>query len=543
MVLTRMRSSGAGLRGARRSGRCRRAWSGWGTAAALVVTQLAGTPATAGAATGYDVSWPQCSTAQGGYDLPMPPSTASFVVIGLTQGRPFTRNPCLERQVVWARTRDVPAAAYTMAAFPTGAQVTKYGAGGPWSAATRRGRLANTGYAQGRYALKAMDAVSFDTSMVWIDVEPLPNRQPWPGGSLVARAENRIVLMGLFRAFSEARTAYGVYTNASGWKEITGNWWLPGVPAWATAGRRGRAAAEAMCRGRGVSGGRVLLAQWWSTTRDYDVACSAFDTAPPVPRPPVGASELTGDWAPDLLGRRSSDGRLVVAKGNGAGRIGARTALPGASWASMDVIDTAGDLSGDGRPDVLAREAGTGRLWLYPRSSTGWKPRVQVGTGWEGMRFVLGAGDLTRDGKTDVLAVQASNGQLWLYPGTGTAKGTFAPRVKAGTGWGGMDALVAPGDMTGDGLDDLLARHRSTGRLWLYPGDGRGGWGTRVSLGTGWGAMDHLVAPGDLDGDALPDLLAHPAGATYLWLYRGAGKGFRARVRVDSDWRGYSLLS
>ena len=33
---------------------------------------------------GNDVSWPQCSVADGGYGLPMPPTSAAFVVVGLT---------------------------------------------------------------------------------------------------------------------------------------------------------------------------------------------------------------------------------------------------------------------------------------------------------------------------------------------------------------------------------------------------------------------------------------------------------------------------
>ena len=68
---------------------------------------------------GHDISWPQCPVAVGGYGLPMPPTTTRFVVVGLTKGLPFTRNPCLANQVAWVRSHGRPAQAYTMAAFPT----------------------------------------------------------------------------------------------------------------------------------------------------------------------------------------------------------------------------------------------------------------------------------------------------------------------------------------------------------------------------------------------------------------------------------------
>src|SRR3954454_9003024 len=112
--------------------------------AALAVAGLAApsqalaAPGRALAATSYgnDVSWPQCSVAEGGYGLPMPPSSAALVVVGLTKGLPFTRNPCLASQVAWARTNGVPAQAYTMAGYPTNSQFVNWNTSGPWSAST-----------------------------------------------------------------------------------------------------------------------------------------------------------------------------------------------------------------------------------------------------------------------------------------------------------------------------------------------------------------------------------------------------------------------
>ena len=48
----------------------------------------------------------------------------------------------------------------------------------------------------------------------------------------------------------------------------------------------------------------------------------------------------------------------------------------------MTAVASAGDLTGDRVPDVLARDR-SGILWLYPRSATGtWLPRLRVGAGW-----------------------------------------------------------------------------------------------------------------------------------------------------------------
>lgn len=47
-------------------------------------------------------------------------------------------------------------------------------------------------------------------------------------------------------------------------------------------------------------------------------------------------------------------------------------------------------------------------------------------------------------------------------------------------------------DFTGDGASDVLARD-GAGRLWLYPGNGRGGWLPRRQVGAGWQIFNALT--------------------------------------------------
>jgi peptidoglycan/xylan/chitin deacetylase (PgdA/CDA1 family) len=99
--------------------------------------------------------------------------------------------------------------------------------------------------------------------------------------------------------------------------------------------------------------------------------------------------------------------------------------------------------------------------------------------------------DFDGDGKADLMARDATTGELWLYPGNG--RGGWLTPTRIGRGWQGMDALVSPGDFNGDGKADLMARDATTGELWLYPGNGRGGWLTPTRIGRGWQGMDALV--------------------------------------------------
>lgn len=145
--------------------------------------------------------------------------------------------------------------------------------------------------------------------------------------------------------------------------------------------------------------------------------------------------------------------------------------------------------------------------------------------------------DFTRDGRTDLVARDAV-GRLWLYPGDGA--GGFLARRQMGLGWNVMTALVTPGDVTGDGNADVLAKD-SPGRLWLYPGNGAGGFSARRQIGQGWQSYT-ITNAANLNGTGGPDLLARDS-AGGLWLYPLSGKAvFGTRSRVGTGWNGYLIL-
>ena len=136
------------------------------------------------------------------------------------------------------------------------------------------------------------------------------------------------------------------------------------------------------------------------------------------------------------------------------------------------------------------------------------------------------------DGFADVLARDGA-GNLWLYPGNG--KGGWLPQSRVGTGWNVMSELTGPGDFNGDTFADVLARD-TTGNLWLYPGNGKGGWLPQSRVGSGWNAMSQLTGPGDFNGDGSADVLARDTTGN-LWIYPGNGKGgWLPQTRIGSGW-------
>ncbi len=145
--------------------------------------------------------------------------------------------------------------------------------------------------------------------------------------------------------------------------------------------------------------------------------------------------------------------------------------------------------------------------------------------------------DFNGDGNPDVIA-RSGNGELWLYPGNGS--GGWLQPIKVGVGWNPISTIVAPGDFDGDTNVDLLAVLNN--RLLLYRGDGAAGWLGKVSYGTGWDAMTALVGPGDFNGDGSMDLLARDTTGR-LYLYPGDGSGgWLPRVAYGTGWNAMDAL-
>jgi hypothetical protein len=156
---------------------------------------------------------------------------------------------------------------------------------------------------------------------------------------------------------------------------------------------------------------------------------------------------------------------------------------------SYSVFFGPGDLTGDGRSDLVVRDTGGG-LYVLPGDGHGsLGARKYVGPGWNVYNRIVGAGDLTGDGRTDILAT-TPGGSLYLYPGRGD--GTFAARKLIGPGWNIYGKLAAPGDLNGDGKADLVGVD-SAGRLWSYSGTGASAFGARREIGTaGWNGFSEL---------------------------------------------------
>jgi VCBS repeat protein len=245
-------------------------------------------------------------------------------------------------------------------------------------------------------------------------------------------------------------------------------------------------------------------------------------------------SDFDGDGKDDILSRNASTAQNYIyfmdgTKVRTAGFLGNP---PGPSWNIAGV----GDFDGDGKADILWRNSATGENYLFLMSGTtvlaeGFlKPMADLN--WN----VAGIGDFDGDGKADILWRNSATGEnyMFLMNGTTVASEGFVRQV-ADLNWN----IAGVGDFNRDGKADILWRNSATGENYLFFMEGiairREGFLRQMDLS--W----NVAGVGDFDGDGRADILWRnsASGQNYLFPMRGRRvkrtEGFLRTV--EPDWQ------
>jgi len=236
--------------------------------AAILVpaTSLAYYPYASGA-TGYDVSYPDCSRSS--------PPPGSFGIVGVTHGRPFTVSGCVAAEYRWAAADATAPRLYFNTAYSGAYQKDITATCQASIPATLTDRAQRQGWATGcseaDYALSHSPGTA---AMWWLDVE---TSNSWSTNNLLL---NREAIQGAVSFIQQhVSVPVGIYSSGSWWTTITGagDWNPTGASADWLAGTRASASTAAGFCGTGFSGVPVYLVQYSGTDQlgsfDADYAC------------------------------------------------------------------------------------------------------------------------------------------------------------------------------------------------------------------------------------------------------------------------------
>jgi hypothetical protein len=225
----------------------------------------------------------------------------------------------------------------------------------------------------------------------------------------------------------------------------------------------------------------------------------------------VAKADLDGDGKSDILWRNAGTGENYVFFMDGFSiRHERYLRWVAAPWQ----IAAAGDFDGDGKDDILWRNAATGETYLYLMNAfsiANESPLRTIDTSWQ----VAGVGDFDGDGKADILWRNVTSGENYVYFMNGVsivAEGYL--RTVADTNW----EIKGCGDLDGDGKADVLWRNSNTGENYAYLMNGLAivneGY-LRTVAGPSW----QIAALGDYDGDGKTDILWRNAATGENYLY------------------------
>lgn len=227
----------------------------------------------------------------------------------------------------------------------------------------------------------------------------------------------------------------------------------------------------------------------------------------------AATGDFNGDGKADLFWRRN-DGALYIWYMDGRRPV----AFTDAGIVPLEFTPVAvADFDGNGKADVLFRRS-TGETYLWLMNDGGILAQGFVGPTLGAEWAVQGAADTNGDGRADIVWRNATTGEAWVWTMNGLAiTGAAALAPTLGADW----QVQGLADFDGDGKADILwRRDDGDNYLWTLDGTAVAGYQQVPDAGPEW----VIQGLGDLDADGRPDIVFRNAGTgeVYAWLMDGA---------------------
>jgi len=247
----------------------------------------------------------------------------------------------------------------------------------------------------------------------------------------------------------------------------------------------------------------------------------------------VATGDVTGDGRVDIVAAGFNADEVVVFPGDGAGGFGDALHLTiGSGQTPYDV--TLADVDGDGRLDIVTANNESANISVLAADGQGgFAAAANFAAG--AYPVAIAIGDLDGDGHADVVTANAGSLDVSVLHGDGA--GHFAAPASLSIGADAQPFAVAVGDVTGDGHADIVTANAAMdgspfpppelpGTVSLLAGDGAGGFAAAVQLSAGSGeGRAHAVALGDVTGDGRADIVVSRPNANSAAILAGDGAG------------------
>ena len=288
-----------------------------------------------------------------------------------------------------------------------------------------------------------------------------------------------------------------------------------------------------------VSGPFIFYGPEFTTAREFYAAQTSSPSTTFQHNWVAFAGDFTGDGWPDILLASTDNNRLFVNPRGEARRWDAYpNIIPPGNQSEISVMK---DLDGDGKPELIYASAGAVRLASPdPSHPTGPWLSTQVGEAGSYTAHGIGAGDINGDGRPDILNPTG----WWEQPSEGIRQPMWKYHP-APFGKGGAEMVVY--DVNGDGLNDVVTslqahgfglswfeqKRDAAGVISFVEHEIAGNFAAK-NAGDVTFSEPHGSTSADIDGDGVPDFIVgkrffshlesyldpDPYGAPVLYVYR-----------------------
>ena len=245
----------------------------------------------------------------------------------------------------------------------------------------------------------------------------------------------------------------------------------------------------------------------------------------------IAMGDITGDGKPDLLTANGPGYSVSLLAGTGTGSFQAPVTYQ-FSTRSLPLDVAAADFNADGRLDILAVNAGSNDLMTLQNLGNGsFQPATYpVGPGASFIPTGLAISDVNNDGKPDVVTANRGNNTVSVLLNRTPAFAAFGPAVSFQSS--GTPENIAVADFNADGQADLVTTNPSDPAVMVLLANGAGAFQPQARYSAGAGSEPYGLGVADINGDGRPDVLISSAGSNSIGVLLGASAVLSSRAAL-----------